>query len=547
MAGIAVSVVAGCGGCTGPGLARTAGPARSARSAVSVPADGRVEARTAPARGGTARLVRWSTAAENRLPGSAWRLRRRSVHGEVQGFASRTSVRPGQPVMLYVSTTARAYRVRAFRMGWYGGRLARLVWTSRPLPGRRQTARRTVTATHTVSASWRPGPTLSTRGWPPGDYLLRLDAANGFQRFVPLAVRAASAAGRVVLVQAVTTWQAYSDWGGYTLYRGPDGSFADRARAVSFDRPYDDTSSSDRDGAGQFPHRELPALALAERLGLALDYVSDIDLHADPHLLAGARAVVTMGHDEYYSPPMRAALERARRRGVNLAFLGANAVYRRIRLRPSPIGPNRIEINYKLAAEDPLSRTTSRTSPRRDAQVTANWSQPPRPRNESALVGQAYDCFPARADQVVVDPGSWLFAGTGVRTGTRLRSVVGPESDRVDLAAPTPRPLEVLAHTHLRCGRRDTTSDVAWYTTRSGAGVFSSGSIDWVCSITGAHCVGGGGRSSKIVAGVTANLLRALAAGPAGRMHPARDNLAVVLHARPRRGTGGSRDRVGAG
>jgi hypothetical protein len=342
----------------------------------------------------------------------------------------------------------------------------------------------------------------------------------------------------VVLVQAVTTWQAYSDWGGYTLYRGPDGSFADRARAVSFDRPYDDTSSSDRDGAGQFPHRELPALALAERLGLALDYVTDIDLHADRHLLAGARAVVTMGHDEYYSPPMRAALERARHRGVNLAFLGANAVYRRIRLRPSPTGPDRVEINYKVAAEDPLARR----SPRRDAEVTTNWASAPAARNESALIGQAYDCFPARADQVVVDPRSWLFAGTGVRTGTRLRSVVGPESDRVDLAAPTPRPLEVLAHTHLRCGRRDTTSDITWYTTRSGAGVFSSGSIDWVCSITGAHCVGGGGRSSTIVAEVTANLLRALAAGPAGRRHPARDDVdAVLAGTRGRRGGTGRR------
>jgi N,N-dimethylformamidase beta subunit-like protein len=470
-----------------------------------------------------ARAAVTSMAAENQRAGSRWRLRRRSVHGEVEGFASRASVRRGQPVTLYVSTTAATYVVRAFRMGWYGGRLGRLVWTSAPQPGRRQTGVRTVKATHTVSAVWQPGPTLDTRAWPPGDYLLRLDAANGYQRFVPLAVRGGSAAGRVVLVQAVTTWQAYSDWGGYTLYRGPDGGFADRARAVSFDRPYDDSSSSDRDGAGQFPHRELPALALAERLGLPLEYVTDVDLQADRHLLDGARGVVTMGHDEYWSRAMRAALEQARRRGVNLAFLGANAVFRRIRLRPSPIGPDRVEVNYKVAAEDPAYAAGS-------ADVTADWPAPPHARDESALVGQSYDCFPARADQVVVDPRNWLFAGTGARAGTRLHLVVGPESDRVDLQHPTPRSLEVLAHTSFRCGpSRSTTSDVTWYTTASGAGVFASGTIDWVCSITGAHCKGGGGRTSAVVAGMTANLLRAFAAGPAGVAHPARPNAARIL------------------
>ena len=459
--------------------------------------------------------------AENRLPGGSWELAHRSVHGEVQGFASATSARRGEPVTLYVSTTAATYVVRAFRMGWYGGRLGRLVWTSAPLPGFVQTAVHTVEATHTVSADWRPGPTLDTSSWPPGDYMLRLDAANGYQRFVPLVVRGGNSTGRIVLIEAVTTWQAYSDWGGYTLYRGPGGGFSTRARAVSFDRPYDDSSSSDRDGAGQFVTRELPAVALAEQLGLPLEYATDVDLHADQHLLDGAVGVVSMGHDEYWSLPMRAAVERARDRGVDLAFLGANAVYRRIRFQPSPLGPDRVEVNYKLAAEDPLSGSGR-------ADVTADWPAQPQARNESALVGQDYDCFPARADQVVVDPGNWLFAGTGAGPDTRLHLVVGPESDKVSLFAPTPRPLEVLAHTHFLCGGKATTSDVTWYTTPSGSGVFASGSINWVCSITGTRCRGGGGATSVIVRGVTANLLRAFAAGHAGRAHPAHDNVAHV-------------------
>ena len=42
--------------------------------------------------------------------------------------------------------------------------------------------------------------------------------------------------GRVVLVAPVNTWQAYNQWGGYSLYHGPSGDR--RAWAVSFDRPY---------------------------------------------------------------------------------------------------------------------------------------------------------------------------------------------------------------------------------------------------------------------------------------------------------------------
>ena len=60
----------------------------------------------------------------------------------MEGFADTDSAVPGQRVRLFVSTVARAYRVRAYRMGWYGGARARLVWvsaccrdTGRPGPG----------------------------------------------------------------------------------------------------------------------------------------------------------------------------------------------------------------------------------------------------------------------------------------------------------------------------------------------------------------------------------------------------------------------------
>jgi N,N-dimethylformamidase beta subunit-like, C-terminal len=65
-----------------------------------------------------------------------------------------------------------------------------------------------------VVAPWRPSLALPTAGWPPGSYLLRLDASSGAQQYVPLVIRSPSAAGRVVLVQPTTTYQAYNLWGG---------------------------------------------------------------------------------------------------------------------------------------------------------------------------------------------------------------------------------------------------------------------------------------------------------------------------------------------
>ncbi len=113
-------------------------------------------------------------------------------------------------------------------------------------------------------------------------------------------IRSPSVAGRLVLVQPTTTYQAYNLWGGYDLYQGPRRHEALRARMVSFDRPYDR-----EDGAADFFAEEQPLLAYAERLGLPLAYLSSVDLDLDPRVLDGARAVISEAHGEYWSPRMR--------------------------------------------------------------------------------------------------------------------------------------------------------------------------------------------------------------------------------------------------
>ena len=148
------------------------------------------------------------------------------------------SVLPGQAVKLHVSTVDRQWQVTAYRMGWYGGALAHASLAIRQRAGRPSAQTDPVPPPTPCETAWRPSLTLPTADWPPGAYLLRLDGRTG-QRYVPLTIRSPDTAGRTVLILPVTTWQAYNDWGGYSLYHGPGGlnDFDNRSVAVSFDRP----------------------------------------------------------------------------------------------------------------------------------------------------------------------------------------------------------------------------------------------------------------------------------------------------------------------
>ncbi len=427
---------------------------------------------------------------------------------------------PGEPVDLYVSTTSREFSVKAFRMGWYRGDLARKVWESGPVRGHRQRAASMSEATKTVHTNWGRSVTVPTDGWPAGAYLLRLDAQSG-QRYVPLTIRSASTVGRVVLKSAVSTWQAYNTWGGYDLYTGKDGSYDDRSYAVSLDRPYD------RSGAYLFMVYERKLINLAERLGLPLAYLTSIDIATDRTALQGASALISPGHDEYWTPPERWHVTAARDRGCNLAFLGANAMFRRIRLEPTALGADRLVICYKTSYElDPLYGKDN-------ALVTNDFREPPDADPESSVTGTLYESYPTVADYVVATPDAWLLKGTGARRGQRFRALVGIEYDRVNPGYPLERPIQILSHSPLTCHGVNSYSDSAYYTHKSGAGVFNAGTMRWVESF--APPLYGWGITTecgRFTRRVTANVLRAFAEGPAAHQFPAHDNV-EALHAWP--------------
>jgi len=470
-----------------------------------------VAARSGAAPAPARRARRRAALAENELPGDpGWVIRQEGAPDAVMGYAGKASVLPGETFPLFVSTTARSFRVSAFRIGWYRGDGARKVWASGNLPGRQQNGPVLTEATNTVSTSWDAAAGISTDDWPEGAYLLRLDAETGAQRYVPITVRAASTAGKVVIRNAVATWQAYNTWGGYDLYTGPGTSYATRSLAVSLDRPYD------LNGAAMFLTYERNLVKLAERMGLPLAYVTSMDIEADPHLLDGASALISPGHDEYWSPPERAHVTAARDAGVNLAFLGANAMFRRTRIE------DRLVVCYKTSyTEDPMYGVDN-------ALVTSDWRDEPDPDPESSVIGTIYEGYPAVAPFVVVAPDSWVFAGTGAVKGTSFANLVGVEYDRVNPGYPVERPIQVLSHSPLTCQGAASYGDSAYYTHVGGAGVFNAGTMRWVEAIYGDQPHGIGAAATAFVRRATANVLRAFAGGPAAGRYRARDNLAAM-------------------
>ena len=317
---------------------------------------------------------------ENAKPGTtAWNVTNGGKPGDVEGYAGAVKrAVHGDTVMLYVSTTAPTFHVEAYRMGWYRGAGGRLVWQSPEMPGRQQAPATFTPGINMTEARWNPSlPVTINTSFPPGCYLFKLVGSNGVQQLVPLTVRDDTSKAAYVVQNSVTSWQAYNDWRGYNLYQGENGTYATRSRTVSFD-PY-----AAGDGQSDFLGLEFPLIMLMEQLSLDVTYITDVDTHLRPNLLLNHKAYFSLGHDEYWSKEIRDGVEAAHDHGVDHAFLGANASFRQIRFEPSTIGPNRHQVCYKSATEDPI-HTTDPTL------TTVNWREPPVNRPESEMIGEQY-------------------------------------------------------------------------------------------------------------------------------------------------------------
>jgi hypothetical protein len=419
---------------------------------------------------------------ENQRPGTIdWVVTGIQTPHVIEGYGSQVSAVWGDDVIVFVNTSAPGVHVEAYRMGYYGGLGGRLVYRSDSVRGVQQSQPALASGVNTVQCNWSP--TLSLKiddAWPPGCYLLKVvgDGTNQKfppQQYVPLCIRDDQSTAAYVLQNSVTTWQAYNLWGNYSLYYGatPSGGsdYDDRSRIVSFDRPYPQTWAQ---GAADFVDNEFPLLYQMESLGLDMTYWTDVDLHVRPQLLANHRCLFSLGHDEYWSTPMRNGAQDALNKGVNLAFLGANACYRQIRFQASPVGQYRQQICYKDPTEDPLNGVDN-------ALVTAAaWEDPPTNDPESTLIGSMYQSVGSNANVVITDASSWFFDGCNLSDNQQLNAVVQGEYDRYVPNFPGPTNVDVLAHSPITNQGDDNWSDITYYTVKGGGGVIASGDASFV-------------------------------------------------------------------
>ena len=424
------------------------------------------------------------------------------------GWFDRVSAQCGERVGLHISGRGKPIKVQLFRAGYYRGLGARLIWSTTTLAAPyRGDVNITPDPTHTISTSWPVSVTLDiTSAFPPGEYLAKL-IDSGSATFVPLTIRDDQSKAPILIMSSVLTAEAYNHWGGSSLYRGVTGGSQNRSRVVSFDRPYDGS------GASQFLIHEFGLLKLAESLGLDLAYATDIDLTNNPEQVRQHKSILFGGHGEYWTTSMRNALELARSIGVNIASLGANAGYWRTRLE----NHDRSVAVWRDKSDPYVNSPTLRTNRWRDGIL---------PRPESLLLGSQYAGLGVKCDYKVLDAKAWPFIGTGLTTNELIDGIVGKEVDSPE-AGPGPAvQLLTSARVRIKKTKGSVLVGMTYYTTVKESGVIDAGSNGWTCAIDDA-CNWGHvpAKSSRSVAAVTRQILKALAAGPLGVAYPAITNV----------------------
>lgn len=476
-------------------------------------------------------------AAENAKPGNGnWRLVNPAVGGEIEGYASLTSVNLGDSIDFHVRTTAATYNIDVFRMGYYDGVGARLMQSipnlarqSQPMPcaGPNNLIECDWSVSHSLRIpSGQTNPAASDY-WASGVYLAKLSTNTDPVRdsYIIFVVRDDARRATYVSQLPVTTYQAYNFWGGKSLYTGCDeghengwqcANRAGPAQAVSFNRPYGRSAAQNAAqglGAGEFITNVQPArvegynissagwdynmLRWMERQGYDIKYISNLDLHENSGILNQAKAFISTGHDEYYSKAMWDRLVDARSAGINLAFFSANQVFWQVRFADGSVGSsrrNRTMICYR-GGGDPVTDNNLTTDQFRYLG-----------RPEASLLGNQYVKDPIVGDVTLTNTAHWLFAGSGATNSTVLRGLLGYEIN-AHVPGVSPSQTKILSHSVVD----GYPSNITYYVDASSTQVFSTGTMQWSWGLD--NFIPGSLRSdytSAIAQKITANLFDAV-------------------------------------
>jgi hypothetical protein len=422
--------------------------------------------------------------AENERPGTReWLPKNGRVAGNrcpwVEGYCSRTSVRPGQTIDFFVSTApASPFLIDLYRIGYYQGQGGRHLQRLGPFPGKPQEVP-AVGALRLRECRWEPSVRFSVpMDWPSGIYVGKLTAEReGIESYLIFVVRDDRPADFMIQTSD-TTWQAYNEWPGqYSMYyhdsRKGQMGYHGSETAVSYNRPYQQFRFNGpfAAGTGNFFTLEVPLVHWMEAAGYDVTYVSSLDTHGDPAGLDRVRGFLSVAHDEYYTPSMFRNLKDAIGRGLSIAFLSGNTCYEAIELAPGADGtPDRAF--HRAAIFGPHD-------PEEDKVI--EWGRPALPAgypSEATLIG-AETIFPVMSagDWTCVLPEHWAFRGTGMKKGDSIPGLVGYEWHGNPAAIPG---LEVVASGVATNGKQRGVYTGTCYPGPKGNIVFNASTIWWV-------------------------------------------------------------------
>jgi hypothetical protein len=358
-------------------------------------------------------------------------------------------------------------------MGYYQGRGGRHMARLGPFDGKTQPTP-PAGEKRLRACGWEPAAAFTVPEWPSGVYLGKLSAAkHRYQSYVVFIV-ADDRPADFLFQCSTNTWQAYNKWpDNDSLYDNdrPDKKPLVSGVRVSFDRPYakypqvvDHVLSL---GSGEFLLWEFPFAYWIEEQGYDVTYCANEDVHAGGvEFLTRAKAVLSVGHDEYWTRKQYDSCLEAVKRGVNFGFFSGNSCC--------------------FVIDNPAPRVIERVGRYggiRPGEEKYMADLPVRAPNEAALIGaQTVSPFNGSGDWVVTKPDHWVFTGTGVKKGDRIPGLVGWEfhGDPADIPG-----LEVVAAGKtLTGGEAESHWEATIYPGPKGNTVFNASTIFWAMGLS---------------------------------------------------------------
>ena len=437
----------------------------------------------------------------------------------IEGYTDQLSYQSGDEIDFHLSTSASQYSLEIARIGTD----YEIVWQEKDLPG---TAYPVPEDASSKGCHWPASFTLCVPDtWRSGYYVAKMQVADSGGAFTHRSHRTAEGAlffvvrsaqpgqnTKILIQLATNSYNAYNDWGGFSLYAFHGRSNLQGHR-VSFNRPL----------TGFFNNWERPFVAWAERNGYVLDYATNTDIEFYPELLQHYKLVLSVGHDEYWSAGMRDNLESFITNGGNAAFFSGNSVCWQVRSEEE----GRALVCWKqFYNQDPVYKTD-------DLRLLSTlWSHHlvNRPENQLTGVGFLYGGYHLSHGQFmdgsgeyhVHRPDHWVFQGTGLNRGDSFGgtdTIVGYECDGCEflledgLPVPThqdgtPDGFTILSTAPVRWHPDDCEWYQGWERGRTGAAtmgiytrggtVFTAATTDWSHGLRG---------NDAVVESITRNVL----------------------------------------